>query len=276
MKSIILLTCTLVSFASKAQEGPCEYLEKAIGHFQNRELDSAITLMTYVVENMPDTSNCYGRCFNNIPLAYASLGQFDQSKYWFNRILHSKLNDKEPGTDIMEPYANYHHNACMKMVQVHQTLKEFPQAIRYLDSAETTYPFETFSGTGFEKRAVSVAMWKSRIYLEMNQKDSAIYVLLSKTLDTDVRFRKPDYETLSNVDFYSDVNEQLHELIGNNQANKTKSAIKDAIRKLTIVTENKKAYGIFTYNNMQYRIGLSEKKSKKELIEDLLSNHFFD
>lgn len=276
MKSIILFACTLFSFGSKAQDGPCVYLEKAIGHFQNKELDSAITLMTYVVENMPDTSNCYGRCFNNIPLAYASLGQFDQSKIWFNKILHSKLNDLEPGTDVMEPYANYHHNACMKMVQVHQTLKEFPQAVRYLDSAETTYPFETFSGTGFEKRAVSVAMWKSRIYVEMNQKDSAIYVLLAKTLDTDVRFRKPDYESLSNVDFYSSVNEKLVELIGKDQINKVKSSIKDAIRKLAIVTEGKKTYGVFTYNNLQYRIGLSEKKSKKELVDELLSNHFFD
>jgi tetratricopeptide (TPR) repeat protein len=275
MKLLFLSISLLIFFSAKAQEGPCDYLEKAISHYQNRNIDSALNLMTYVVENMPDTSVCYGRCFNNIPLAYASLGQFDEAKIWFNKILQSSLNDKAPGTDIMEPYANFHHNACMKLVQVNQTLKDYSQALKYLDSAETTYSFKTFSGTGFEKRAVSIAMWKSRLYLEMSLKDSAIYVLLLKTLDTDVRFRKSDFETLSNVDFYSPVNEKLVELIGTDHLKAEQSLIKKAIKNLTITKQGQQTIGTFTFHNLDYHIGLSTDKSKKEVIEKLLNNPFF-
>lgn len=276
MKNLTILFIFFSTFGN-AQTNSCEYLELAVNYFNKKELDSAIILMVTAVENTPDTVYCYGRCFNNIPLAYAMQGNFEEAERWFKKILDSDLNDLDQGTDIMEFYANYHHNACMKLVQLHQQMNEPREALNYLNLAETTYPFQTFSGTSFEKRAVSIALWKARIYEELSLPDSALFVQLNKILDTDIRYRKPDYESLSNVNPYNDLLENMKTLIGEKNLEDEKKQLIKSIKKMEIVQNGDMRKGTFTYRGLNYEIGISDSsKSDKEIINRLLGNYFFE
>lgn len=277
MIKYITLYLAFFSFAVSAQMSSCDYLERAITHFQNKELDSAIVLMITAVEETPDTTSCYGRCFNNIPLAYAMLEDFDNAIIWFNKILDSDLDDMEPGTDIMEFYANYHHNACMKLVQVNEILENRHEALKYLDLAETKYPFETFSGTSYEKRAVSIAKWKAQLYEELNLPDSALYVQLNKILDTDIFYRKSDFDSFSDVSFYHELVHNVKEQIGKEQFDSEMKQLKKSIKKLKINPSGDMRVAVFTYRDLEYKVGISNKdKTRKEIIARLMDNELFD
>lgn len=265
-----------VSYVVSAQISSCDYLEKAVEHFQNKELDSAIALMTKAVEETPDTTNCYGRCMNNIPLAYAMRGDFDNAILWFDKILDSNLDDLQPGTSIMEPYANYHHNACMKLVQVYESLEKPQMALKYLNLAETSYPYQTFSGTSFEKRAVSITQMKARLYEGLGKKDSVLFIQLSKILDTDIRYRKPDYESLSNVNFYAELIVNVKELIGEDQLDTERKKLKKAIQDIEMSQSGDMRVGTFNFRGLEYKIGVSDNsKTRKQVIQKLMQNEFF-
>ncbi|PHR27614.1 MAG: hypothetical protein COA38_13185 [Fluviicola sp.] len=277
MKTCIIFCLTSFSFILTAQISSCDYLEKAIGHFQNKELDSAIVLMTSAIKETPDTTTCYGRCFNNIPIAYAMMEDYDNAIIWFKKILTSDLDDLEQGTDIMEPYANYRHNACMKLVQVHEILEEQQRALAYLTLAETKYPFETFSGTSYEKRAVSIAKWKARIYESCGTADSSLFIQLNKILDTDIRYRKSDFTSLSVVNFYDNLIKNVSDIIGEQKLESEKKKLKKSIQKLKLVPSGLMRQGIFVYRGLEYKIGVSDAdKNRDEIILNLLENEFFN
>jgi tetratricopeptide (TPR) repeat protein len=277
MKTVSLIIVLSSSFLSSAQTSSCDYLEKAIEYFGNEELDSAINLMVLAIETTPDTNQCYGRCFNNIPLAYAMQEKFDKSKEWFGKIMESELDDFEPGDDIMEPYANYHHNACMQMVKVHDHLEEYPEGLRYLNLAESRYRFECFSGTSFEKRAVSIAKWKGALYMKMNLPDSSLFVQLNKILDTDIRYRKSDFTSLSSIAFYPSLIENVEKLIGKEALNSEKKKLQKSIKMMEITTSGEMRKGSFQFRGLNYTIGISSSaESEKEVVARLLDSAFFD
>ena len=53
--------------------------------------------------NNPDTSNCYGRSFNNIPIVYAQLENTIQAKNWYQTIIVCSIkNLRPPELDLPE------------------------------------------------------------------------------------------------------------------------------------------------------------------------------
>lgn len=285
MKTILSVILCCLSFLSFAQNTECDSLfSRSIALYNDEKIDSSLSYWLQIVHTFSDTSSCYKNSLHNIPLVYEQLEDFENAKLWITKILEKDLNNFDPGTGIMEPYANYHHNACMQMARILSKEKKYEEGLNYLLWAETKYPYETFSATSFEKRAVSIAMWKAEFYLENNQKEKAIWVLVNKAIDVDVFFRKPDWGGFTSVDFYSRISQRALDLIDEVYGfDSFKEAFNEALQKVkterAFIEKNgkqtKAKIGMFILYGNSYRLGSSDKKFNAAKFKKQIQNTRF-
>ncbi|WP_299456128.1 tetratricopeptide repeat protein [uncultured Microscilla sp.] len=282
--SFIFFCLVYLTIPTRAQQSACELLNKGITYYQNNQADSAVIVWQQVVKNYPDTTSCYGRCYHNIPFAYLKLKQNDKAKEWFQKIIDSKLNDRDEGTHIMEPYANYKHNACMKMAMLLFEEDKFDQMLRFLKLAETKHKYQAVSGTSFEKRAVSIAYHRVRAWKAKKNDKEALFVMVEKMLDTDIFFRAPDVGSITYLDFYRYFHPKLKPLVKELYGyEKFVKQLKDAIetlrvKEVTIGKEKEKAkLATFTFDGRVFSIGSSnDEYTEADFKKRLLDNSLFD
>jgi tetratricopeptide (TPR) repeat protein len=284
MQIQILVLILLISQIGYSQDWECDLLDKGLEYYEQEKLDSAIIIWKSVVENYPDTSNCYGRSYNNIPIVYAQLENTIEAKNWYQKIIDSKLNDLDEGDGIMSPYANYKHNSCLRMAFLLKEEDEIEESFKYIRLAETKFPYQTFSATSFEKRAVLIAFDKAELWKLKGNNKEAVLVMLEKILDDDVFFRKTDAASFTNVDFYAELIEEIKPMIQEQyRFEEFEKKLKEAINYLEVKTvrigkkREKAKVAIFTFEGKEFIIGSSNKKyNKKKFKNRLLNNRIFD
>lgn len=282
--TFIFFCLAYLAMPAQGQQTACELLNKGITYYQNDQADSAAIVWQYVIKNFPDTTRCYGKCYNNIPYAYFKLKQNDKAKEWFQKIMDSNLNDRDEGENIMEPYANYKHNACMNMAIQLFAEEKFDQALRFLSLAETKYKYQTISATSYEKRAVSIVYHKVKNWQAKKNDKAALLVMVEKMLDVDIYFRAPDVSSITYLDFYKYFRPKLKplvkELYGEDKFTKQlKAAIETLkVKEVTIGKEKTKAkLATFTFDGHLFRIGSSSSKyTAADFKKRLLNNSLFD
>lgn len=268
----------------KAQDWECDLLEKGNELYDQGKKDSAIIVWKTVVNNYPDTSNCYGRSYNNIPIVYSDMGNKEEAVKWYKKILESSLDDSEEGDNLMAPYANYKHNACLRLADLYKNENEIENSFKYIKLAETEFIYQTFSATSFEKRAVLIAFRKAELYQLQGKDKDALFVMLEKILDVDVFFRKTDAASFSSVDFYSGLIKAVGPMIEKeygiaNFKKKLKKSIKRiSVNEVKIGLEQSDAkLGTFIFDGREFNIGVSDNDySKKEFKKLLLANRIFN
>ncbi|WMJ71709.1 hypothetical protein RCC89_00775 [Cytophagaceae bacterium ABcell3] len=280
---LIFLSFLSVQMA-QAQEWECDLLNKGVDFVQHEKFDSALYVWKKVVREYPDTSNCYGRSFNNIPVVYAQIGNIEKAKAWYRKILDSELNDLDEGNSIMAPYANYKHNACLRMSQLLKEEGELEESFEYIELAEHEFPYQTFSATSFEKRAVLITYYKAELWKLKGDEKEALFTMLEKILDNDVFFRKPDAASFTNVDFYAGLIEDIIPMIEEHYGfaafeDKLKDAIRQVkVKRTKVGDDNSKAkLATFIFEGRSFNIGSSNKKfNKKKFKQKLLNNRLFE
>lgn len=273
-----------LAMPAQGQQTACELLNKGITYYQNDQADSAAIVWQYVVENYPDSTRCYGKCYNNIPFAYIKLKQNDKAKEWFQKIIDSKLNDRDEGASIMEPYANYKHGACLNMAMQLFREKKFDEGLKFVQLAETKHKYQTISATSFEKHAVNITYDKVKVWKAKKNPKEALFVMVEKILDVDIFFRVPDVGSITYLDFYrylrEDVKPLIKELYGYEKfVKQLKAAIETLkVKKVRIGKEKKKAkLATFTFDGRLFRIGSSSSKyTAADFKKRLLNNSLFD
>lgn len=284
IKSIQTLFFFLIIIqVSFCQDLECDLLNKGLKYYEEEKLDSAIVVWESVVKNYPDTSNCYGRSFNNIPIVYAQLERKKLAKEWFQKIIDSKLNDLDEGSGIMTPYANYKHNACLRMALLLKDENLLEESLKYINLAETKFPYQTFSATSFEKRTVSITFDKAELYKLKDNHKMALLIMLEKILDDDIFFRIPDASSITYVDFYAGLIEDIKPMIQESYGyiefeKRLKASINQLeIKNVTIGKENKAAkVATFTFEGKLFTIGASnESYDRQKFIDKLINNRIF-
>ena len=66
---------------------------------------------------------------------------------YFEEILRSHPDDKEPGGSLMETNRNYSYRSAMEISHCYEELGSYRMALRYARLAQTTYPFYSWCGT---------------------------------------------------------------------------------------------------------------------------------
>jgi tetratricopeptide (TPR) repeat protein len=81
------------------------------------------------------------------PKAVYNLGllEMHQANYpttvgYFDEVVLSGPNDKEPGEDIMQVYRNYSNRSVLRISECYEKMHDYRQALRYAWLAKTRYP----------------------------------------------------------------------------------------------------------------------------------------
>ncbi|MEO0895287.1 MAG: hypothetical protein AAFY71_02630 [Bacteroidota bacterium] len=266
------LISILIPPSLKAQHLDSTFFAEGLNLYQQGQYLDAVHKWKAILANGNDTSLFYGSSFNNIAVAYATMDSLETAEIWFNKIFDSKLNDRDEGVDFMQPFANYRHNAAMVCAKMFVRHDMPAKALPYIWLADTLYSYKTFSGTGFEKRAVSIAMWKDELYTRLSQPDQALFVLLHKIMDREIGYRLPEMSSISYQDFYAPFREKLINRIQEKYTTKAfKKKLDKALKTARMFTRKKQDYIEFELYGKHYVIGtsVSKKEFKKRIVETM-------
>jgi tetratricopeptide (TPR) repeat protein len=113
------------------------------------------------------------------PKAVFNLGLLDyrrnnlgQAIAYFNEVLQSQPDDKEPGGNIMETNRNYSNRSALAISQCYETMGAYGSTLRYAWLAKTKYPYPSWCGTCYNnanfalnKRIAYLTVRASRVHL---------------------------------------------------------------------------------------------------------------
>jgi tetratricopeptide (TPR) repeat protein len=104
-----------------------------------------------------------GRGSADWPKAVFNLGllenrrkNFRQAIAYFDEVIQSHPNDKEPGGNIMETNRNYSHRSALAISECYEAMGAYRMALRYARLAKTTYPFYSWCGTCLQSENLAV------------------------------------------------------------------------------------------------------------------------
>ncbi|MBI3232990.1 MAG: hypothetical protein HYZ42_02945, partial [Bacteroidetes bacterium] len=165
-----------------------------------KQTDSAIWAFKHVLEVFPNKNQECSRAMFRIAGAYER-DSTGMAIKWYNKIIsNDKVNDKDKGMDLLEPYANYKHNSCVRLAALYAKRKNYDDALRSLENALFIHKFQTYVGTAFESKMVNIAMAQSEYYKQLGYNDSAIFVLVDKIFDTNIKYRLREADETSSND----------------------------------------------------------------------------
>lgn len=247
-------------------------------------VDSAVYYYRYVLDNFPTYKQECSRAMFRIA-GVLEKDSINESIRWYNRIITSpNVNDKDKGMEVMEVYANYRHNSCLRLATLYLRKKNYEEALQWLFNAQYEYKYETDIGTAYENKMVSIATIKFECFKSMDLQDSAIYVMVQKLIDVDIKYHLPNMdESKSNqVDHYSKSAKVLLKYIDQTKGKDDfKLMFNKGLKKLKVkkVKERKKEklyYASFKVYNIEYRVYSSQPKHRKvQFMNDIMQTAFY-
>ncbi|MHC4662226.1 MAG: tetratricopeptide repeat protein [Planctomycetota bacterium] len=132
----------------QAEEDPevVELFAHASGFYESGDFEKALNSWGEIIEKQPG-STYWGKAVYNSGVTLRRQEKYVEAISMHEKLLQSKVNDREPGEDIMEAYRNYRHKACLRIASCYESLKEYDSALKYANLAKTKYPYQTWCGT---------------------------------------------------------------------------------------------------------------------------------
>jgi tetratricopeptide (TPR) repeat protein len=100
--------------------------------------------------NCSRTAPAWPKATYNLGVLRMKQAKYSQAISYFNEVLGSHANDKEPGEDIMEPYRNYSHRSALEISVCYEKMDDNLHALEYAWLARIRYPFVSWCGTCLE------------------------------------------------------------------------------------------------------------------------------
>ena len=195
--SIVILSVS--GFAQDKKTPDCIYLKDAYTYFCQKKYKKVIRILDAFTKEYP-THPVVEEAHFTIGLAYFKKGDNENARKTFQQII-----DK---TDYPFPDSNYdisgcvnignlcnagilvpdfslnvQHEACIQIAEIGFQEKNYPMALSYLVNADRYYRYWYGCGTGDMEENLRMAKLFARYYTEINNKDSAIKVLLVQSLE---------------------------------------------------------------------------------------------
>lgn len=82
---------------------------------------------------------------------------------YFDEVVRSHPNDKEPGENIMQVYRNYSNRSVLRISECYEKMHDYRRALRYAWLAKTRYPYVSWCGTCLQ--AANLAAWRKITHL---------------------------------------------------------------------------------------------------------------
>src|SRR5437588_2750698 len=137
-------------------------LEEGHAEFETGDILKAETLWTEIRECAAGSSEWPKAVFNLGLLEYRRNNLPEAIRY-FDEVLQSHPNDKEPGGNLMETNRNYSNRSAMAISQCYEAMGQFTAALHYAWLAKTKYRYYSWCGTCYS--SANFAMNKRIAYL---------------------------------------------------------------------------------------------------------------
>jgi tetratricopeptide (TPR) repeat protein len=108
----------------------------------------------------------------NLGLLESRRKNFPRAIAFFNEVLQSHPNDKEPGGNLTETNRNYSFRSAMAISECYEAMGAYRLALRYAWLAKTKYPYYSWCGTclananrGVNQRIAYLTVRASRVHV---------------------------------------------------------------------------------------------------------------
>jgi tetratricopeptide (TPR) repeat protein len=143
-------------------EALSKQLEDGNAAFEAGDVLKAEARWTEIRECAPGYSEWPKAVFNLGLLEYRR-DNLPQAIRYFDELLQSHPNDKEPGGNLMETNRNYSNRSAMAISQCYEAMGQFSAALQYAWLAKTKYRYYSWCGTCYS--SANFAMNKRIAYL---------------------------------------------------------------------------------------------------------------
>lgn len=104
----------------------------------------------------PHTSH-FGLAQFNLGYVLQEQGKFAEAIEEYNKLFPSQVNDKDPGSNIMEAYRNYRNRGAKQISQCYDKLGKPREALEWAILARDKYRYESWCGTCSQQESAATA-----------------------------------------------------------------------------------------------------------------------
>jgi tetratricopeptide (TPR) repeat protein len=117
------------------------------------------------VRNSAHRSGAWPKAVYNLGILEMSRANYPKAIGYFNEVLQSSPNDKEPGGNIMSTYRNYSNRSAQQISMCYEKMADYREALHFTLLAKNRYPYLSWCGTYLE--AENLALNRRIAYLSM-------------------------------------------------------------------------------------------------------------
>jgi hypothetical protein len=276
MKKTLIFILTLLSILSYSQNNLDAKIDEGNNLYKEGNKKQALKIWKDIITKTSDSSSTYGTTLRNILFYYVEENDEINAKLYYNKIINSKLNDKDKNFKLGEPYKNYRYHSTMSMASFYANNGNFNKALKYVNIADNEITYETTSLTAFKFQKVDLAFWKNRLYKDLKKQDSALYVLIKRAFEYDYKDIYKNWTTFSES---ADEKELTEEILSNFTQKESlqifDQEIKKAIENLTFSNNNGKTIIKITLKNMNYELLVHSLITSNMECKKYLENSYF-
>jgi tetratricopeptide (TPR) repeat protein len=101
------------------------------------------------------TSHHYGTAQFNLGFVLQEQGKYDAAIAEYVKLFPSKVNDRDPGSNIMQAYRNYRNSAAKQLSKCYEAKDDARKALDWAIQARDTYRYQSWCGTCMEQEAAA-------------------------------------------------------------------------------------------------------------------------
>jgi hypothetical protein len=189
MKFLLFLSFSLCIFNSYSQAEVRRIdsiINVAHGYENDGAIDNANSRYESLLTSLPEDNVYYGDLLLKV-LNYYLIKKNSSTAYdYYIKIINSSINDRDiESKRINEPFKNYRYRASKLMAEFYHQQGDHYKSLEYLDLLEFSIPYQTTLLSNYKAEKIDLTSSRSKIYLELGQKDSAFYFLFKRALEYD-------------------------------------------------------------------------------------------
>lgn len=189
MKFFAFISLFFIVSNSKAQmhQRRIDSFMTAASNFENDRLfPKAQAIYNMLEPILTADDKYYGDVLEKIFYYNLEKNQHDRAIEYYNKIVNSKLDDREIVTNkLNEPYRNYRYKATKALAEYYYKKRKLEKCLEYIDIAEYSMTYQTTLLSNYKAEKIDLAYSRSKVYDELMHKDSSFLVLFKRTLEYD-------------------------------------------------------------------------------------------
>lgn len=141
-----LYGATPLAFAAADKKEHSAEMETAIATFGRKDYPKAEKQFRALLDRDLPAATA-GKVTFNLGITLKMEKKYSEAIKVFHSILTSKVDDREPGENLMEEFMNYRYRSCLQIASCYVQKKDYASALAAVELARDKYKYEAHCGT---------------------------------------------------------------------------------------------------------------------------------